>query len=70
MTCIIGLAENDRVYIGADSASAEGWTVRATGLSKVFRAGEFVIGYTDSFRMGQILEYHLEVREREPKVSL
>ena len=64
MTCIIGLAENDKVYIGADSASVEGWTVRATRLPKVFRVGEFVIGYTDSFRMGQILQHHLKVQDQ------
>lgn len=65
MTCIIGLAHEGKVYIGADSMSAAGWNQRQTKLRKVFRVGEFLIGYTSSFRMGQILQYHLEVRPQE-----
>lgn len=64
MTCIVGLAEEGKVYIGADSASAAGWTVRQTKLPKVFRNGDFIIGYTQSFRMGQILQHHLSVRKQ------
>lgn len=67
MTCIIGLAHEGTVYIGADSASGTDgtWEVRATKVPKVFRLGDFLIGYTTSFRMGQILHYHLEVRPQE-----
>jgi len=70
MTCIIGLVEGEAVYIGGDSASAADWTLRATSLCKVFRVGPFVIGYTDSFRMGQILQHHLEVRAQEEGESV
>jgi len=66
MTCIVGVAEGGKAYIGADSASVAGWQVRATGLRKVFRRQQFVIGYTGSFRMGQILQHHLTV---EPQKS-
>jgi len=69
MTCIIGLEHNGHVYIGADSAAQAGWKVRPTRLQKVFRRGPFLIGYTTSFRMGQILQHHLEVREPEKKES-
>lgn len=61
MTCVVGLVEKGRVYIGVDSSSVQGWTRRTTTLQKVFRRGPFLIGYTTSFRMGQILEHHLEV---------
>ena len=61
MTCIIGLAEDGKVWMGGDSACASGWQVRKTNLSKVFRVQDFLIGYTSSFRMGQILEHHLSV---------
>lgn len=64
MTCIVGLVDGDKVYVGADSASAEGWEVRQTKLPKVFRNGNFIIGYTTSFRMGQILQHHLSVRNQ------
>ena len=70
MTCIIGLEHDGYVYIGADSASvAAGWDVWQTRLQKVFRRGPFLIGYTTSFRMGQILQHHLEVREPEREES-
>lgn len=59
MTCIVGLVEKNHVLIGADSSSVAGWTVRQTALQKVFRNGPFVIGYTTSFRMGQILQYEV-----------
>jgi len=67
MTCVVGLAEKGKVYIGVDSASVQGWTRRTTNLRKVFRTGPFLIGYTTSFRMGQILEHHLVVPPQDPK---
>lgn len=61
MTCVVGLVENSRVYIGVDSSSVQGWTRRTTTLMKVFRRGPFLMGYTTSFRMGQLLEHQLDV---------
>jgi len=61
MTCIVGLVERGTVYIGGDSASVAGWTSRVTRLPKVFRRGPFLIGYTTSFRMGQLLQHALNV---------
>lgn len=61
MTCIIGLVENDTVYMGGDSASATSWDMRITKLPKVFGLKNFLIGYTSSFRMGQLLQYQLTV---------
>ena len=65
MTCIVGVVEGDSVYIGADSAAVGGSLIRALKRPKVFRNGPFVIGFTSSFRMGQLLEYALEVPEQE-----
>ena len=39
--------------------------MRAIRLPKVFRLDQFIIGYTTSFRMGQILQYHLAVSPQE-----
>jgi ATP-dependent protease HslVU (ClpYQ) peptidase subunit len=61
MTCVVGLVSRDRVYIGVDSAAVSGWTRRESELCKGFRRGPFLIGYTTSFRMGQLLEHHLDV---------
>lgn len=65
MTCIIGLASEGKVYMGGDSAGAVGWMVRAVQSPKVFKVGAFIIGYTTSFRMGEILQYHLEVQPQD-----
>lgn len=62
MTCIIGLTHEGKAYVGADSATVAGQLVRVTNLPKVFKNGKFIIGYTGSFRMGQILQHHLSVR--------
>lgn len=59
MTCIVGIVEkkDGRVWIGGDSAGVAGYGLTARADEKVFRNGEFVIGFTSSFRMGQILRY-------------
>jgi len=65
MTCIIGLVEDGKLYMGSDSGAMAGWDKRLRKRSKVFKVGEFTVGYTSSFRMGQILQFHLNVRARE-----
>jgi len=65
MTCIVGVAQDGKAYIGADSASSDGYVVQATMVPKVFRTGQFAIGYTSSFRMGQILQYYLDVQPQD-----
>jgi ATP-dependent protease HslVU (ClpYQ) peptidase subunit len=69
MTCVIGIIDNDRVFIGGDSAAVAGWTRRRTLLQKVFRRGPFLIGYTTSFRMGQLLEHQLLVPKQDDRES-
>jgi len=61
MTCIVALEHNGNVYVGGDSAAVAGWDVQSITHPKVFRVGDFIIGYTTSFRMGQLLEYNLTV---------
>ena len=65
MTCIVGLETETGVIIGADSAAASGWDTSATRLQKVFSVGEILIGYTDSFRMGQLLQYSLVLDDQQ-----
>ncbi len=59
MTCIVGIECNGVVYLGGDSAGVDTDTIAIhTRLDeKVFRNDDFVIGFTSSFRMGQILRY-------------
>lgn len=65
MTCIVGLAEQGRVLIGGDSAGANSsWALTIRADQKVFRNGPFLMGFTTSFRMGQLLQYKLQVPEQ------
>jgi ATP-dependent protease HslVU (ClpYQ) peptidase subunit len=57
MTCIVGLVDNGKVYIGGDSAGVGGMDLKIRTDKKVFFNKEFIIGFTSSFRMGQILQY-------------
>lgn len=63
MTCIVGVVANGRAVIGGDSAGVSGWDLRTRADSKVFRRGPFVMGFTSSFRMGQLLRFRLEAPE-------
>lgn len=72
MTCIVGVADGENVWIGADSASGgdDGWAIARVTSPKVFPLQmkgthqRLLIGYTSSFRMGQILQHHLELPEK------
>jgi ATP-dependent protease HslVU (ClpYQ) peptidase subunit len=66
MTCIVGLVDGDRVWMGGDSAGVSGLDVTVRADPKVFRNGPFLIGFTSSFRMGQLLNFRLRVPEQEP----
>lgn len=59
MTCIAALKHGKDVYMIGDSASVGVSSLysRITKYPKVFRNGEYVMGYTSSFRMGQLLQY-------------
>jgi ATP-dependent protease HslVU (ClpYQ) peptidase subunit len=59
VTCIVGVQQDGRVVIGGDSAGVAGWSITVRADTKVFRNGEFIMGFTDSFRMGQLLRYSL-----------
>jgi hypothetical protein len=57
MTCIVGLIDNGKVWMGGDSAGVSGLDVTVRKDPKVFKNGDFLIGYTSSFRMGQLLRF-------------
>lgn len=59
MTCIVGIAHEGRVWMGGDSAGVDGMALEVRADKKVFRNGPFVIGFTSSFRMGNLLQYAL-----------
>lgn len=57
MTAIAGFCDQGHVWIGGDSAGVGGWDLTVRADQKVFRNGEFLFGFTSSFRMGQLLRY-------------
>lgn len=61
MTCIIGYAKDSVVYIGGDSAGVLDNNIRVRKDEKVFVKGDFIFGFTSSFRMGQLIRYKLEI---------
>lgn len=57
MTCIVGIVHKGQVYMGADSAGANHRNITTRADKKIFKNGDFLIGFTSSFRMGQLLQY-------------
>lgn len=60
MTCIVGMVEGGRVWIGGDSAGVAELELTVRADEKVFTNGPYVFGFTSSFRMGQLLRYKLK----------
>lgn len=70
MTCIVGTTRRGELWIGADSASVAGYNLTRRADGKVFQNGNFLIGFTTSFRMGQLLQYRLLPPECKPDQDL
>lgn len=66
MTCIAGIAQDGKVYICGDSAGSAGHDLAVRADRKVFVNGEFVMGFTTSFRMGQLIQYAFTPPKRHP----
>lgn len=68
MTVIAAWIDDDRkVWMGGDSAGVSNWELDITARPKVFRLGEMIVGYTSSFRMGQALEFRLQLPQNLPE---
>ncbi len=70
MTCIVGLLDNGSVYMGADSAGVAKLSLSVRADQKVFVKGDFVMGFTTSFRMGQLLRYNLKIPPCHKNIDL
>jgi hypothetical protein len=61
MTCIAALKHKGKVYMAADSAGVAGYNLTVLRSPKIYRVGDFLFGFTSSFRMGQLLGHKLKV---------
>jgi ATP-dependent protease HslVU (ClpYQ) peptidase subunit len=59
-----------RGYIACDSLGSDGYTGQQYANPKVFAKGGMLIGYTSSYRMGQLLQYGLTLPEHKPGQNL
>lgn len=55
MTCIVAVKGDREIVVCGDSAGVSGLDMCIRKDPKVFKVGAFVIGFTSSFRMGQVL---------------
>jgi len=70
MTCIAGIVDGNNVWMGGDSAGVAGYDLSRRKDTKVFRINNrFLIGYTSSFRMGQLLRFNFDPPEQKKKIS-
>jgi len=68
-TCIVGLVDKKgKIHMGGDSAGVSRLDVTTRADTKVFlkKTGveKMIMGYTSSFRMGQLLRFKLQIPER------
>ena len=60
MTCIVAMADKERnkVVVGGDRASVASWTNNLCQ-EKVFRSADWAIGVSASWRVAQVIRYHM-----------
>lgn len=70
MTCIAAMVDGSgRGHIACDSLGSNHHTKSVYRTPKIFRREEFLIGFTGSYRMGQILQYNLDLPPRKVNQS-
>lgn len=57
MTCIVSLKQDDKIYIGGDTAAVAGLSVNVRQDTKVFKNKNMLIGFAGSFRLGQLMRF-------------
>lgn len=69
MTVIIGFTKNNTIYMGGDRRGSNGYSYKNVEHPKVFKNGEFLIGYTSSFRFGEILQYDFKPPQQSKDIT-
>ena len=71
MTCIVAIRHDGGIVMGCDSAGVGGWYSRQNRTDpKIYRVGDMLIGFTTSYRMGQLLGYSLTLPRHHSDVDV
>jgi len=71
MTAIAAIVDDEgTVYMGGDSAGVSDLHVSVRKDPKVFKNGLFIMGFTSSFRMGQLLHYAFTPPEHPKNIGV
>ena len=70
MTAIVAIRQDNTVYMGGDSAGVAGLKITIRKDPKVFINGNFLMGFTTSFRMGQLLQYSFKPPEHPKNMTI
>lgn len=57
MTCIVAITDDDYVYIGGERAAADTSTIVSMTTPKIFKKGNWVMGYSGTIGIGQLIEF-------------
>jgi len=71
MTCIVALSEGEELVMGADSGASHlpDYEMYTVSMPKVFRAGPWLVGFSGSYRLGQILKFSMPWPEAPKKLD-
>lgn len=69
MTCIAAVRQEGEIYMGADSAGVSGTSMQVRRDEKVCRVGDFLFGFTTSFRMGNLITFGFRAPPHDPEWS-
>ena len=69
MTCIVAYKKDNKIYFGADSLGSTEYKKSNRRDQKLFYKDNMLIGFTSSFRMGNILQYKLEIPKHKSNIS-
>jgi len=68
MTCIIGLIDNDTIFMGGDRCEASGWCQRTLAYPKVFKLNnEFMLGVSGKARVAGLLMFGFKPPRQKEK---
>lgn len=71
MTCIVAVKSKDgSIVMGSDAAGSDSWSLIVLKDPKIYRVGSMLIGFTTSFRMGQLLGHSLSLPEHHNDVPV